>query len=421
MLAHQPVSPRLAALQRAIEAAAPDALSAFWAEVAAHGTPLIEPIAGDDRQLLVTFLWRASEPVERVVVEGGLDGWGANLAGSQMRRLGETDLWYRTSPARADIRTFYRLSPNDSLVPLDQVTDWPARTATWQPDPLNPQVLALPGDPDDPDARATLVSLLELPAAPPQPWVARQAGVAAGQLARHRLASAALGNQRSVWVYTPPGYTASAGPYPLLIQFDGDGWIEFIPTPTILDNLIAAGMLPPLIAVFVGNAGGPARARELPCNPLFADFLAGELLTWVRERYAITIDPARTAVSGASYGGLAAAYAALRHPERFGNVLAQSGSFWWQPAGDPEPEWLARQFAERPALPLRFYLDVGILESNDASPPNQLIVNRHLRTVLRAKGYPVAYAEFAGGHDMISWRGTLADGLLALFGPTAAR
>ena len=42
---------------------------------------------------------------------------------------------------------------------------------------------------------------------------------------------------------------------------------------------------------------------------------------------------------------------------------------------------------------------------------------RHLRDVLRAKGYEVHYQQFVGGHDGVSWRGLLADGLMVLLGP----
>ncbi len=75
------------------------------------------------------------------------------------------------------------------------------------------------------------------------------------------------------------------------------------------------------------------RNRELPCNPSFVDFLVQELPPWVRERYHVTTDPAKTIVAGQSYGGLAAAYAGFCHSDVFGNALSQSGSFWWKPEG----------------------------------------------------------------------------------------
>jgi enterochelin esterase family protein len=42
--------------------------------------------------------------------------------------------------------------------------------------------------------------------------------------------------------------------------------------------------------------------------------------------------------------------------------------------------------------------------------------NRELRDVLELKGYPVTYREVDGEHDNIWWRGSLADGLIALLG-----
>jgi enterochelin esterase family protein len=39
-----------------------------------------------------------------------------------------------------------------------------------------------------------------------------------------------------------------------------------------------------------------------------------------------------------------------------------------------------------------------------------------LRDVLLAKGYEVHYQQFVGGHDGLSWRGMLADALIALIG-----
>jgi hypothetical protein len=87
---------------------------------------------------------------------------------------------------------------------------------------------------------------------------------------------------------------------------------------------------------------------------------------------------------------------------------------------DGEPEWLTRRYAEAPPGPTRFWIDVGRLETG-ASPlspgVDQRAANRHLRTVLRAKGHDVTYHEAPGGHDFATFRRSAVKGLRALLGP----
>jgi enterochelin esterase-like enzyme len=409
------ISPTLAALQAVLAEGSSDALAAFWTGMGREGTPLIEPLDGGT-QSLVTFLWQANEPVTSVAIIGGLGEDGGRW--SALTRLGETDIWYKTACFRNDFRLSYLLSPNDPLTPFDQVTDWEAEMVRWQPDPLNPRRWMTTIDSPATGRRERVQSLLELPDAPPQPWIEPQPGTPQGRVERHVFTSAILGDEHRLFVYTPAGYDPEAEPYHLLLVFDGYTYIGTVPTPVILDNLIAARRIPPVVAVAVGNPSQAARNRYLPCYPPFAEFLATELIPWIRAGYRVTTDPARTVVAGSSHGGLASTFAALQYPELFGNVLSQSGSYFWTPEGDGEPEWLARQLAARPRLPIAFYQDIGLLEELPFAPrvPSGLMANRHFRDVLTARDYPLTYVEFMGGHDYACWRGTLADGLIALLG-----
>jgi enterochelin esterase-like enzyme len=248
----------------------------------------------------------------------------------------------------------------------------------------------------------------------PQLWLTPRPGIAVGKVELHRFRSTKLQNERSIWVYRPPGHSQLGDPAGLLVLLDGSTYLQHIPTPTILDNLFAEGCIPPIVAILVDSLGDTIRDVELPCYRPFVEFLAAELLPWAESHYQVTADPAQTIIGGASYGALAATFAAFTRPDRFGNVLAQSGSFWWRPPGDAEHEWLARQFVEREPLPIELYLDVGRLEAQARIRPNQLIANRHMRDVLRAKGYRVHYAEHDGKHDYAAWRNHFANGLQAL-------
>jgi hypothetical protein len=67
--------------------------------------------------------------------------------------------------------------------------------------------------------------------------------------------------------------------YPLLVVLDAGAYADYVPVPKILDTLIAEKRIQPIVAVLVGNA---ARAQELTCSPAYADFLATELVPWMR-------------------------------------------------------------------------------------------------------------------------------------------
>jgi enterochelin esterase-like enzyme len=297
------------------------------------------------------------------------------------------------------MRFSYALSPNDRLVSLiDPSRDRVRDLSAFERDPLNPRHLA-----------EHFSSYVELPAAPAEFIVPVVQGKR-GNLVQATITTGVSRHDREVWVYTPAGFNPGRDRYPLLLLFDGIRYTSSTsPANVILDNLIADKRIPPLVAILVSNTN---RTVDLSCSADFADFIARELVPWAREKYHATADPDKTVVAGSSIGGLAASFAGLTHPEVFGNVLSLSGSYWWNPKDDSKPEWLTRQFAQAPKLPLRFFVSVGSMELKD----RQVDTNRRFRDLLTAKGYRLSYREFNGGHGYLSWRESLAEGLSYLFG-----
>src|SRR5579863_9056257 len=422
-LAEEDVSPRIRKITSQAEA------NVFWKEIGPNGSPLIEPIQDDPINRFTTFLWRGDAGTQRVLLN--FYNCSPIPGDCLLHHVEGTDVWYRTMRLDHRLRTTYLLTPNAPAVPPgtkiddDLVSQVAVRS---QRDPLNPKATwDSPNNPDLPLHRGS--SVVEMPDAPPQPWADKRAGTPAGEIVKQDFASALLKNTRPIFVYLPPGYSKNARPYDLLVFFDGQDSIDIVPTPTTLDNLISDKRIAPAVALIVGNVKG-MRGTELPCNPAFAEFLNSELIPWLRRNYNVARDPRRVTVAGDSYGGLAATCAAYRHPETFGNVLSQSGSYWWTPPPDPskpdtftpgvDPSYVAQLFVNSPKLPLRFYLDAGSMETDrDGDGSSILVTNRHLRDVLRAKGYEVFYQEFQGAHDYLSWRGMIADGLILLGGTSA--
>jgi enterochelin esterase family protein len=398
-------SPRIANLRKQVEQGDSGAVDHFWQEVHKAGAPIVESAPTDPRYSLVTFLWEGDPSTRNVVIFDGVAGFDAK---DRMTAIDSTNVWYKTYGVRNDARFAYNLSPNDNLEPFDSIKDNDAmerRLAAFRLDPLNPRRC-----PATFGALSAEASYVELPNATPRPWKATTASTPKGKVEAATLQSTILKNGHKLWLYTPYGYSTAAAPYPLLVLFDGDRNVKWI--PAILDSLIADRKIPPLVAALVVNPSAATRNIELPCYPPFADFLATELIPWMREHYHATADPARTVAAGSSYGGLAAVFAGLRYPGTFGNVLSLSGSFFWKPEAEAEQEWLAKQVTAAPKLPVRFYLEVGVMEGY----PLQIDGNRHMRDTLRAKGNSVGYAEYNGGHSFLNWSVGTATGLLFLLG-----
>jgi enterochelin esterase-like enzyme len=403
-------SPRISRLRQDVESGDRGAVDRFWQEVRKAGAPWVEKDPGDHRYSLVTFLWQGDSETRNVVLFDGVAGFDAK---DRMTRLTGANVWYKTYRVRNDARFAYNLSPNDTLEPFDNIKDdgeMEKRLAMFRTDPLNRRRC-----PATFGALSAEASYVELPAAPRQAWKTPTARVPRGTVEATTFRSAILHNERRLWIYRPHASSTIGGRYPLLVLFDGDRNVKWI--PAILDYLIARKQIPPMVAALIDNPSSAARRLELPCYQPFADFLAKELVPWLREHDRATSDPARTVVAGSSYGGLAALFAGLRYPDIFGNVISLSGSVWWKPADEKEPEWLVSQFAASPKLPQRFYLEVGLMEGY----PSQIASNRHMRDVLTAKGYTAGYAEYDGGHSFLNWSGGMANGLLFLMGKAKSR
>ena len=404
-----------------------EAVSKFWKEIEKIGTPIFEEIEGDDKYNLITFLVREDEEVENIVCFSIFVT--EDIKEGLLERIEDTNIYFKSYRMLKGIRETYNFSKNNPLEPKDPVENiFMYNKDLGFFDSLNSKQTSWKVN-----GNHVLFNEIISPDAPPQPWYGERTNIDHGKIEEFTSYSEKLIGKRQILVYTPPNYSEDHSPYHFLLLFDGLIFEEKAKVSSTLDNLIADDKIPPVVAIMVENflsISLSRRAGELPPNPKFVEYIVKELLLWVHKNYNISTNPSQSVVAGASYGGIASTFIAFKHPEIFSNVLSMSGSHFWSPGAEiwqkrikelenleqwwakedeKEEEWLARQFAQSERLPLKFYLDVGVLE-------DLLISNRHFRTVLQAKGYPVYYVEFLGGHDFVSWRGSIADGLIYLIG-----
>jgi len=160
-----------------------------------------------------------------------------------------------------------------------------------------------------------------------------------GAVQRLEYRSKSIHKAREALVYLPPGYDGSTDRYPVLYLLHGAGgdesvWNERMQANVILDNLIAAGELEPLVVVmphgFTNRMPTDERPRAAgaykPEMEEFAVDFVDDLVPLVESRYRVAADRTHRAIAGNSMGGGQALAIGLAHPELFSSVASFSAA-----------------------------------------------------------------------------------------------
>lgn len=341
------------------------------------------PIIDGDK---VTFVWYGSEVPTLIGDFNDWGTWGIDGIPTPMTQ---------TAPDRWEVTLTF---PTDAYIEYGFTVNR-ARYA----DPRNPNGTA--------DGFGNTNSYFFMPDLIDTPLAKVQPDVPQGKVTLHQVDTRryVIGGERVLRLYQPPvDY-----PTPLLMCFDGTGYMERAGLINIVNNLIAQGRIQP-IALALMDPSGHGRVVEYACSDATVGFLIKSVLPLAQQRLNlidIMQNPGGYAIMGASMGGLMSLYASLRAPEIFGKVLCESGAFsadhlYYRSVIYDLIRWM-------PPPPIKLWMDVARHEW-------YLHPNREMLTLLQARGYDVTYVEQNGGHNYPSWRNSVWRGLEYLFG-TAAR
>lgn len=318
------------------------------------------------------FMFRGN--ADRIIVTGDHKQWSAN--GDTMKRIAGTDLSYIMNTFPIDARIDYKF----------------INGSNWILDPKNPLTCAGGFGPN---------SELRMPGYPQQPELIGNTDIPKGSIFDTTFRSSSLNNSRAIKVYLPPGYSHSQQ-YPVILFHDGLDYVNLAKAPTIIDRLIAMNKMRPIIAVFVPAVN---RTSEYAGNTMstFHQFIINDIMNWVDKRFSTTANPEYRAVAGASNGGNIALYCALKSPQIFGKVAAQSSNVI---------NSIMKEFDVYPPLPITLYADIGTYDI-----PQLIPLVRQFKQVLEQRGYMYMYKEVNEGHSWGNWKAHMNEYLESFFPP----
>ncbi|MBM6549481.1 enterochelin esterase [Marinomonas ostreistagni] len=388
----------------------------WWIRLAEQGMPFQTLLAS--KYARVDFCWRdpdgVSSDVQSVLLE--VNGITSHRTWEpvSLNRIEGTDVWHGMLVMPADWRASYRFIPltqYQSPIYGKQHSDGSsASQRRWYMsiiqnschDPLNPLPLIN-------ECKSALHGLAAKPELGFQDWEKGSFVRDDGQIQAWQWFSKRLSNTRAIqYLDTAP---ADLGKKRVVLLLDGQKWGGASGLPTVLKQLTNDNVLASAHYLFIDSISDEVRSHELACSTSFWQAIFEELIPALRSQFPIPVLAANTLVAGQSLGGLSAAFAGLYWPQLVCQIISLSGSFWW-PNGRPGfwPESGSTSLFERlnlgevSAQHLQAYFSVGNGELDMHADNDQIVA------AMREEA-SVVYEQFQGGHDWLSWRSELINGL----------
>lgn len=249
-----------------------------------------------------------------------------------------------------------------------------------------------------------------------------------GTLSKLWYASKTLNMTRRMTVYTPPGYEEGKINYPVLYLLHGmggdeDAWPTLGRVSEILDNLIAANKIKPMLVVMpnghVSNTAAPGESSkgQYPIEFFTPDVGSGkmeesfqDIVNFVESHYRVKKSKASRALAGLSMGGSHTLFISAHMANTFDYVGLFSAAF---------------RMGEKTKSPVYENFDNNLVKQRDQGYKLYWIgmgkddflykTGEQYRKKLDDIGMKYTYRESEGGHTWTNWRMYLTEFLPLLF------
>ncbi|MGK5088815.1 alpha/beta hydrolase-fold protein [Bdellovibrionota bacterium FG-2] len=256
----------------------------------------------------------------------------------------------------------------------------------WETDPNNPQ--------QQKDGLGGYNSVWAFPDFQEDPLLDRQLGVIP-HLQKTVVVKDWEGTKRNLTVLLPAVKRTMIKPRFYAYFQDGGDYLEKGAIANLVANLSNQPDMPAIVAILIPPKD---RNREYALNEDYVRFVATSLVPEVEQKLGASVGRNQRVIVGPSLGGLISFFTAVKYPEVFGNVVSQSGSFWWD-----EGRMVNLLAGMNTVTLFRAFNSVGSYETLPMNEFNEKVAQESVRI-----GIQMTFRKVPALHNWMMWRNELS-------------